>query len=424
MIRLSFLGGFREIGRSAVLVDTGSEKILLDHGVKINVKPTQYPKEVNAKLNTILLSHAHLDHSGSIPILYHQGQKCTFYGLEIDKPLSRMLLFDSWKISRYEGEEERYTKKDVRTAMRHFKPVKYNRPFRIGKTRVTFFDAGHIPGSAMILLETNKKSILYTGDFNLSDTRLISGANVDVSNVDVLITESTYSDREHPDRFKEERNMVEAVEETIANDGIALISCFAIARTQEMLLILDEYELKEKIYIDGMSKKTTRIIESYPELQKDHNQVKRALDRLSVRFITNPSVRKKAIKNPSIIVTTSGMLTGGPVAHYIEKLHDRTDCTLILTGFQVPGTEGALLLKTGRYIHEDLDLKMKMSVRKFSFSSHASRTELFKFARRLNPEKIFCVHGDNTVRFAKELKHDYGFDAVAPKDNRVFLIED
>jgi len=118
------------------------------------------------------------------------------------------------------------------------------------------------------------------------------------------------------------------------------------------------------------------------------------------------------------------MLTGGPVAYYIEKLHDKEDCTLILTGFQVPGTEGALLLKTGRYIHEDLDLKMKMSVRKFDFSSHASRTELFKFARQINPEKIFCVHGDNTVRFAKELRHEYGLDAVSPKDNRIFLIEE
>jgi len=424
VIRLSFLGGFREVGRSAVLVDTDSEKLLLDYGIKINVKPTQYPKKINTKLNAILLSHAHLDHLGSIPTLYHQGQKCSFHALEINKPLSRMLLFDSWKISRYEGEEERYTKKDIRTTMRHFKPVKYNKPFRIGKTKVTFLDAGHTPGSAMILLEANKKSILYTGDFNLSDTRLISGANVDVSNVDALITESTYSDREHPDRFKEERNMVEAIEETLANNGIALVSCFAIARTQEILLILDEYDLKEKIYVDGMSKKATRIIGSYPELQRDHNQVKKALDRLGVKFITNPSIRKKAIKTPSIIVTTSGMLTGGPVAHYIEKLYDRTDCTLILTGFQVPGTEGALLLKTGRYIHEDLDLKMKMSVRKFSFSSHASRTELFKFARQLNPEKIFCVHGDNTIRFAKELKNEYGFDAVSPKDNRIFLIED
>jgi putative mRNA 3-end processing factor len=239
-----------------------------------------------------------------------------------------------------------------------------------------------------------------------------------------LITESTYSDREHPDRSGEERNMIEAIEETIANNGVALVSCFAISRTQEILLILDEYEVEGNIYLDGMGKKATRIIDAHPGLQREYNQLKRVLDRLNVKFITNPSMRKKAIKNPSIIVTTSGMLTGGPVAYYIEKLYDREDCTLSLTGFQVPGTEGALLLKTGRYIHGDLDLKMKMSVRKFSFSSHASRTELLKFARKLNPEKIFCVHGDNTIRFARELKAEHGFDAVSPKDDRIFLIED
>jgi putative mRNA 3-end processing factor len=423
VIRLSFLGGSREVGRSAVLVDTGSEKIILDYGLKINVKPTEYPKEVNTKIDAVLLTHSHLDHCGSIPIIYHQGQKCTFCGLEINRPMSRMLLFDSWKISMYEGEEEKYTKKDIKTTMKHFKPVEYRKPFKIGKTRVTFFDAGHIPGSAMILLETNNKRILYTGDFRLSDTRLIKGADPNIPNVDVLITESTYSDREHPDRLNEERKMITAIEETTANNGIALISCFAIARTQEVLLALDEYELKGHIYLDGMSMKATRIIDSYPELQREYNLVKRALKRLNVRFITNPSVRKKAIKTPSVIITTSGMLTGGPVTRYIEKLYDRDDCTLILTGFQVPGTEGALLLKTGRYIHQDLDLKMDMSVRKFDFSSHAPRTELFNFARQINPKKIFCVHGENTVRFAKELKDEFGFDAVSPKDDRIFLIE-
>jgi len=424
VIRLSFLGGVREVGRSAVIVDTGSEKILLDYGTKINVIPTQYPKEVNAKLDAILLSHSHLDHSGSIPIIYHQGQKCSFYGVEINRTLSRMLLFDSWKIARYEGEEEKYTKKDIKTAMKHFKPVEYRKPFRIGKTRVTFFDAGHIPGSAMILLETNNKRILYTGDFRLSDTRLIKGADKNIPNVDVLITESTYSDREHPDRLEEEGKMITSIKETIANDGIVLISCFAIARTQEVILALDEYDLKGNFYLDGMSKKATNIIDAYPELQREYNQIKKALNRLKIRFITSPSIRKKAIKKPSVIITTSGMLTGGPITRYIEKLYDRDDCTLILTGFQVPGTEGALLLKTGNYIHEDLELKMKMSVRKFDFSSHASRTELFNFARQINPQKIFCVHGDNTIRFAKELRHEYGFDAISPKDDRIFLVEE
>ena len=422
-MHLSFLGGSQEVGRSALLVDTGAEKLILDYGVKINVKPTEYPKEVKKKLNAILLSHAHLDHCGAIPILYRQRQNCPFFGLEINRSLARMLMFDSYKIFKYESEEEKFSKRDISNAIKHFKIVKYRQPFMVGKTRVTFFDAGHIPGSAFILLETPNKRILYTGDFNLSDTRLIKGADLDLPEVDALITESTYSDREHPDRLKEERKMIEAIQETLEKDGIALVSCFAIARTQETLLVFDEYELEYPIYMDGMGRKATRIINSYPDLQREYNCIGKALKRLDVKFITNPSIRKKILKKPCIIITTSGMLTGGPIAHYIEKIYDREDCTLILTGFQVPGTEGAVLLKTGHYIHQDLDLALKMSVRKFDFSSHAPRSELFNFVKHVNPDKVFCMHGDNAQRFAQELKEEYGFDTLAPENNKVYSIE-
>ncbi|MCX6821518.1 MAG: MBL fold metallo-hydrolase, partial [Candidatus Aenigmarchaeota archaeon] len=229
-------------------------------------------------------------------------------------------------------------------------------------------------------------------------------------------------DREHPDRLKEERKMVETIQGTLENDGIALVSCFAIARSQETLLVFDEYGLEYPIYIDGMSKKATRIINSYPSLQREYNCVEKALKRLDVRFITNPSIRKKILKKPCIIVTTSGMLTGGPITHYIEKMYDREDCTLILTGFQVPGTEGAVLLETGRYIHQDLDLAVKMPVRKFNFSSHAPRSELFKFVKHVNPGKVFCMHGDNTKRFAQELSEEHGFDAISPSNDRNFEV--
>ena len=422
MIKLSFLGGCREVGRSATLVDVGGEKILIDYGIKINVKPTQYPKMVNTKLNGVLLSHAHLDHSGAIPILFHRGNNCPVYGMEVTKPLTRMLLIDSHKISRYEGEEEKYTKKDIKGTTKAFRPVKYRKTFKIGNTKITPFDAGHISGSAMYLIETKGKRILYACDFNLSDTRLIKGADLDLPEVHILITESTYAQREHPNRQREERKMIDAVKETLANDGIALISCFAIARTQEVLLVLDEYEPKTKIYIDGMALKATRIINEYPELQREYNQLDRALQRLEVQTISNPHKRKKIMKKPCVIITTSGMLTGGPVAHYLEKLYNKENCSLILTGFQVPGTEGAILLETGHYIHEDLDLPLKMNVRKLDFSSHASRSELFRFAKHVNPEKIFCVHGDNTERFAQELREDCGFDAISPKDDKPFVL--
>jgi putative mRNA 3-end processing factor len=239
--------------------------------------------------------------------------------------------------------------------------------------------------------------------------------------VHYLITESTYAQREHPDRQGEERKMMKTIKETLSNGGVAIVSSFAIARAQEILLILDEYEPKEKIYVDGMAQKATRIIAQYPELQREYNIIEKALERLEIQTI-NPRKRKKILKKPCIIITTSGMLSGGPVVHYLEKLYDKENCSLILTGFQVPGTEGAVLLETGHYIHGDLDLELKMNVRKFDFSSHASRTELFRFVKHLNPEKVFCVHGDNTEGFSEELKED-GFDAIAPKDDRIFNLD-
>lgn len=421
MAEISFLGGAREVGRSAILLKTGSENILLDYGVRIDKEPPVYPRGVDVKLNAILISHAHLDHMGALPIPYRQKQDCPNIGINIVRPLSKLLLTDSIKIARYERYAERFTEKDMRIALKYFKPIKYRKEFKIGKTRITAFDAGHIPGSAMFLVETQGKKILYTGDFKLSDTRLVKGADIDIPPVDVLITESTYSKSEHPDRQTEERKMIEIIRSTLADNGVAVIACFAISRAQELVLILDEHDINYPVYMDGMAVKATEIMNGYPELQGDFNQVKRALRRLKIDFITHPFQRKKIIKQPCIVITPSGMLSGGPVSYYIKKLHDREECSLILTGFQIPGTEGEILLKTGRYIHENLDLKVSMNVKKFNFSSHASKSELFRLPKIVKPENIFCVHGDNTEVFANDLK-SMGFDAFAPSENETFSV--
>ena len=413
MSRISFRGGTNEVGRSAIVVDTGSEKILMDYGVKLDEEAISFPKPVNEKLSGILLSHGHLDHLGAIPRLFHNGQGCPIYGLEITSHFSRLLFNDSLKIAKQEGYELGYTSKDIKTALKHFKPIEYKSPFKIGKTEIIPFDAGHIPGSCMFLMES-KKRILYTGDMKISDTRLVRGADTDIKDVDVLITESTYSDRDHPDRSKEERKFVEFVKATLDNDGVAIVSAFSISRTQEILLILDEFDVDWPIYIDGMCWGATQIIASYPELQREYNSLKKSLQRMDAKFIDHPAKRRKIIKKPCIIITGSGMLSGGPVVHYIKKLYKKEECSLSLTGFQIPGTEGAILLETGKFIHDGIELNVKMRIKKFNFSSHASRTELINFCKKVNPERIFCIHGEKTEEFAMELREDYGFDAISP----------
>jgi putative mRNA 3-end processing factor len=135
-------------------------------------------------------------------------------------------------------------------------------------------------------------------------------------------------------------------------------------------------------------------------------------------------MRNKIIRNPCVILSTSGMLNGGPIVWYIKKLFDDENCSLVLSSFQVEGTPGKILLETGKYINEKagLDLKLKMFVRKLDFSSHLGKSELFEFIEKVNPEKVFCIHGDHTQEFALELK-EKGFDAIAPlANNRIFMI--
>ncbi|MGC8812629.1 MAG: MBL fold metallo-hydrolase, partial [Candidatus Aenigmatarchaeota archaeon] len=277
---------------------------------------------------------------------------------------------------------------------------------------------GHIPGSAMIFLDFGEKTLLYTGDFNTIETRLLKKADLDLPETDILITESTYSDREHPERKGQEKELVETVRETLARDGICLIAGFAVGRIDEILLVLDSYGIDYPVFIDGMAKKAITIINKHRNLLKNPRSLDKALEK--AEYINNQRMRKRVLKEPCVILSTSGMLSGGPIVEYIRRLYQREDCSLVLTSFQLEGTPGKILLETGRYINENLNLEMRMQVKKFDFSSHVGRKGLFEFIEKTSPEKIFCIHGDHTQEFASELR-EKGFDATAPlANNRVF----
>jgi len=418
MTKLTFLGGTKEVGKSGFLLETGSENILLEYGVKIKEQPIEFPNPVKKKLDGVLLSHPHLDHSGAVPLLYREKQSCPLYATEITKQLSKLLWMDSIKIARSEGLKPRFNENDISLTEKNFQAIGYRKPFKIGQAKITAFDSGHIPGSCMFLVETNNKKILYTGDINISDSRLIHGADPQVPEADVLMIESTYADREHPTRKQEEKSLIDTVRRTLANDGVCIIASFAIARSQEMLLLLNDHKIDYPIFIDGMAQTATDIINDFPYLLKEYNNVKKAISNSNVQFV-DPKKRNDIIKKPCVIITTGGMLSGGPVTYYIQKLHKRKENSLLMTGFQVPGTEGSVLLKTGRYIHENMDLKVRMHVKKFDFSAHASRSELFEFIDKISPEMVFCVHGEKTEKFAEELK-EKGYDVASPRIGEVF----
>ena len=418
MIQLEFLGAMACVGASGILVDTGSEKVVLDYGTKVREIPPQFPLPVK-NADALLLSHAHLDHSGGNPILVKQFN-LPVYALEVTRDLTELLLNDSIKISHEEGVSLPFNKSDVERTIKNFVPVTYRKPFKVHNLEVTYFDAGHIPGSAMIYLKSGKDTILYTGDLNTNNTRLLAKNDNDLPEVKYLIIESTYSEREHPDRKSQEKELIHAINDTLSRDSPVIIAAFAVGRAQEILLILDKYGIDYPLYLDGMAKKATTIINKYKNLLRDPDSLDRALEKTT--YVHRASQRKHIIKQPAVVVTTSGMLTGGPIVQYLKKLYKNEESSLLLTGWQIEGTPGKILLETGRFITEEENLEVKMFVKRFDFSAHAGRSGLLKFIEKVDPEKIFCVHGDHTEEFAQELRED-GWNAVAPvANNRIFKL--
>jgi putative mRNA 3-end processing factor len=408
MSELTVLGGGREVGRLSVLLDTGAERFLLDHGIE--VQNFGLPIAPNVPFDGVLLSHAHIDHSGFTPGLYKAGYKKNIYGSQTTFDLCALLLRDSLKVQDRNDMDPVYLSHDIKEMERKKLVFESGERIRIGSSTVEFHTAGHIPGSQCFIVNS-KKRVMFTGDINFSDTRLMKGAPLAYRDIDVLVTESTYSYKNHPDRRIVEDKLREAAQETIYNNGILLLPTFAVGRAQELLLIL--HDLGFPIYLDGMGIQASEIIMSYPASVRNPEGLKKAFGK--AHKITKSSQRDAVMEKPCIVITTAGMLNGGPVGHYIKKLHKRENCRLVLTGFQVPGTVGSKLLETGRYINEGLDLKPKMGIEQMDFSAHCDHDSFLEFFRKTNPGKIVLVHGDKAPEFVQELKK-LGFDAVAPQN--------
>ncbi len=418
-MKVKILGGGREVGRSCFLVDA-ENKILLDSGIKLLTKGSEFPQKVKTNLDAIIISHAHLDHSGYLPALFTQGNAMV-YMTQATLDLSELLWRDSIKIARLEGERCPYSSHEVKRVERFTFPIPFRKKIQITeKTLMEFFDSGHILGGAITKLWFGKKSLVYSGDYKIEETRLFKGADTRIGETNYLIIESTYGDRNHPNRRKTEKEFVEAVIETTENGGTALVPAFAVGRSQEILDILYEYKVKAPIFFDGMGQKSARIHLQYPELLKDPKFLGKALH--SINWVKRN--RKKALREPSIIVTSAGMLQGGPAMFYLPKIFNDSRSKILLTGYQVEGTPGRILLEKGWIDLNGEKVKVKAEVKKFDFSAHASQDELFELIRKLNPEKVVCIHGDSEViDFFLEEVNSMGFNAVGPRNGETIELE-
>lgn len=406
-MRIECLGGCREVGRNAFLLN-GREKILLDYGVI--VEGNEIPGPVK-KVDSIVLGHAHLDHCGSIPMLYRKF-RVPIYSTAATFEQADMLLKDSLKIARIKEFVKHFGKSDIDIMNKNQVRITYGQRLENENFSMDVFDAGHIPGSIAPLIEMNGKRILYASDFNVNPTRLLNGAKINVKDIDVLIIESTYSNRNHPDRKETERKFFETIEGTIANGGVAVIPSFAVARSAEILMILDSFKANFPIYLDGMCKGATEVALNYPELIRDSKALRKAVE--DVKPIYSNDERRKIVKEPCAIVTSSGLLDGGPSVFYVKNLYNEPESSIVFTGFLIPKTAARYLVDTGRFVTEGIDLKIKMGIHQYDFSAHSGRDNLFDFVNQIRPKKVICIHGDNCERFATELR-GRGFDAIAPK---------
>jgi len=413
-MRLIFLGGSQEVGRSAFLLED-EKRLLLEYGIKLH-QETEYPLPFQGFVDYIIVSHAHLDHSGFVPAVYECCSPLCIATYPT-QALSSLLIKDSMKVQKLKRQKVNFSSTDFKKMLSNFIPLPYGQNFSLSKSMsLAFTDAGHISGSAISTIQTGKKRVVYTGDFKLGETWTHKGAEC-VDGCDVLLIESTYSEREHPDRKKLEEELYSEIAAVIERGGNALLPCFAVGRSQEVIQVLRYFDEDVKIFLDGMARTASEIMLDYPSYIKNAKYFANCLK--TVEWVNCPSQRRKALSKPSVIVSPAGMLDGGPSLRYALGLNDESE--IILTGFQVPGTNGRMLLEQHKIKVNGVIQDVKVPVKYFDLSAHASRTDLFKFVETASPEKIFCIHGETCENFAEELRSK-GYDAVAPKNGESFVV--
>ncbi|HDI73950.1 MAG TPA: MBL fold metallo-hydrolase [Candidatus Korarchaeota archaeon] len=413
-ISVTTLGGTREVGKSAILLEAGGTRVLLDYGMKLIPKKHPEFPPIPEKVDAVLLTHAHLDHSGSLPRLVSHGHDVPVYGIDITREYAELLLYDAIKVAKLKGHSIGYGPKDVRKILNNFRPIEFNVPFKVGDLEVTAINAGHIPGSAMFHIRYNGTSVLYTGDFNTKASRLMPPASIeDIPPVDILITESTYAMKEHPPRVKQEALLKEIIVETLKSGGTAIVAGFAIGRLLEVAMALRARGFKGRLFLDGMARRSTEITEYFSNRVRDADDLKLAIR--SITSVRNWHMRKKITKRPNAILTTSGMLEGGPVHYYVRERKEDENSTITLTGYQVDGTEGRRLLEEGKMEIEGEETWIMMKVNQLNFSAHASRSGILKLIKELKPGSVIVVHGEESNEFANELEDKMGLSAFSPE---------
>ena len=415
-MEIKVLGAAGEVGRSAFQVNCDGTNFLLDYGVmfgKPRGAPPTYPLHVKPRdIDSVIITHAHLDHSGCVPSLFVSGN-CNVYGTAPTFDLSKLLIQDMIKI---EKNSHSFGVPEIDNMMAKAKTIGFKEKITRGNASFELRSSGHVIGGSTVLVESNNKKLFYTGDINLRGSRLLPPADLDIGEMDMVITESTYSQENQMPRKESEKGLIDFANEVIDRKGTLFIPSFSVERSQEVASVLINSGFKHKIIMDGMALKVNEVLLRYPEYLRNPEIFKDVIDQ--VVAVRDHNERKKALTEPCVVISPAGMLVGGNAVYYLQELSFSDKNGIALVSYQGEGTPGKKLLDTGKVQTRGKDLSVKAEVKQFQFSGHADRDSLFEMIKNLkgNP-KIMTVHGDDEscTRFAEEIHEKFGFEAHAAK---------
>ena len=455
-VRLSCLGGFREVGRSCMVVQTPETNAMLDCGVNVANERKAFPHlevpEFNIKnLDLVIISHAHLDHSGFLPFLFKYGYRGPVYTTEPTRDIMTLLHLDYIDIAQKEGKQLIYDSRDIKEMVKRTVTIDYNTVTDVAPDiRLTFHNAGHIVGSAMTHLNIGEgyHNLLYTGDYKLIDSKLLDGAQTKFTRLETVISESTYGGKDDILKSREwaEDYMVDVIKKTLNRGGKILFPVLGVGRAQEVTLVIEELIRTGKVpkvpvFIDGMVWDITAITTTYPEFlskgvrnlifQQDHNPFKSEV----FSRVGSQKERMKVIEEtgPCIILATSGMLVGGPSLEYFRHLADNPKNTIMFVAYQGEGSHGKevqngaeqITIEDSKGKHEVIRINMERHTIK-ALSGHLDRNELNNFMHRLTPKpkKIIFNHGENSkcLSLASHFHKNLRVETIVPKPMEVVLL--
>jgi hypothetical protein len=427
-VSLLTLGGFGQVGRSCMLLTTPDSKILIDCGVNPGARnPSEaYPRLDWAnitldELDAVVIGHAHLDHTGFLPVLTKYGYKGPIYCTEPTLPMMNLIQLDAIKVAGAQGRTPMYAERDVHQIMRQTIPLHYGTVTDISPDiKLVLANAGHILGSASchFHIGNGDHNFVYSGDIKYGKSMLLESARTNFPRVETLLIESTYGAKEdiQPTREEVEEVFIKSVNETLSQGGKVLIPIPAVGRAQELMMVIDKYMksgqmTESSVFMEGMIQEATAIHEAHPEylertlrqkiLETDDNP----FDSEYFTNIEHADGRDEPLRedSPCIIIATSGMLEGGPVLEYFRNLAPDKKNKILFVSYQVNGTLGRRVMDGARQV-SILGKEGKVEVVTINcateklegFSGHSDYNQLMSYVHRLRPKlrRVLVNHGE------------------------------